>query len=71
MCVNLSPVTVRRAGYGTRVRAQRVPRPLRLRAAVRRSVVAQAPPTVSLDLKRDWLLVAGQDTEGLSLLQVT
>lgn len=67
----VSPVGVRHAWYGTRVRTERVPRPFRLRAAVRRSVIPQAPPTVSLDLKRDWLLVAGQDTEGLSLLQVT
>lgn len=65
----VAPVRRRESWQGARVRPERVPGSLCLRAAVRRPVVLQAPPP-ALNLKRDWLLVAGQDTEGLSLLQV-
>ncbi len=69
-CRCVAPVRGRQSWQCARVRSERVPRSLRLRAAVRRPVVLQAPPP-ALNLKRDWLLVAGQDTEGLSLLQVS
>ncbi len=69
-CRCVAPVRGRQSRQCARVRSERVPRSLRLCAAVCRSVVLQAPPP-ALNLKRDWLLVAGQDTEGLSLLQVS